>query len=146
MKLYRGYRTKPIFPTPELAKEFVAFTDKKDSTDELKDGPYYFARRAELGKIFGPQYFTDQELIARRFALKDQCFIVAIDVNNEVAQSHYDGEVPFAAYEEINSGIASIFVFTGEELAQNRHEWKLESTEFGPKTVEGNNIPKEIKE
>ena len=88
MKLYRGYKKRPKFASPKLVQEWEELSRLKESCiAETKDiikvinkmGADKFTRWAELSPIVGPQFFTDQEVVAREFA-GGKGFVVAFEV------------------------------------------------------------------
>ena len=135
MKLYRGYKKRPYIYTEKLQKEFLELEEK------LREGPEKeiltatlhrmgidaMDRHFDLRKIGGPQFFTNMESLARDFAGQDG-FVMIIDVPDEVADEHYQGE------EVMHPGAEMVFnsnyVFMGEEIAEHLADWNVDLIEM----------------
>ncbi|MFH0929981.1 MAG: hypothetical protein V1814_01880 [Candidatus Moraniibacteriota bacterium] len=119
MKLYRGYKTQPVFLTEELEKEFRDLQSKFDEDDLPKD---QIKRFKELREIAVGQFFTDNKKIARDFA-EGNGFLVEIDIEDKMAFDHYAGEHSMAPGSKLQ--LSSNFVFYGQELAKNTKAWNI---------------------
>lgn len=146
MKLYRGFKEIPKIFVPKLADEFreleglhqQAIERSKTSLEILQImGKEKFLRWAELAKIAGPQFFTDQEQITREVA-GGKGYVLALEVDSEVAQGHYHGEQVMERGEERRH--ISNFVFTGEELAQLANDQKVELIDIAKELAEKQEI------
>jgi hypothetical protein len=130
MKLYRGYKTTPKMFIPKLAEELEELNRKAEGikTSDLVEfikqmGAEAVARRAELQQIAGKKFFTDDEANARDFA-GENGFVMTLEIPDEIAQKHYEGEQVMSAGDTPRYG--SNFVFTGRELQDHLDEWKFD--------------------
>lgn len=146
MKLYRGFKELPKIFIPKLAQEFrelqvlhrEAVEDSKTPLDIIRImGQEKFLRWAELGKIAGAQFFTDQEQITREVA-GDKGYVLALEVDNEIAQGHYQGEQIMERGGERR--YISNFVFSGEELARLAKDNQVELIDIAKELAEQKEI------
>lgn len=146
MKLYRGYRTRPKVFTLKSDKELnelkVLYRDSgAESAENVIDaikkmGVENFTRFTELRRLAGPQFYTDDESIARGFA-GEKGFVHILEIEDDAAREHYQGSQLMAPAGEPR--IANNFVFRGRELMQHP-EWKRDFIEMEREEAE-----KEIK-
>lgn len=139
MKLYRGYQRPPEFLTPKHAQEYEELKRlkkeiwAKGSGDPFEEmGEERLNRLFELREIAALQFFTDEEKAARDFAGK-KGFVVAVELDDELAQGYYQGEQYMAA----GSRIVSNFAIRGRELAQHLKDGKVEVIDIQKESAEG---------
>ena len=132
MKLYRGFEQRPKGAIPKVVQEYEELIKIRESIasknpriiDFLREmGEERFARLVELGKIVGPQFFTDDKEMAKGFA-GEKGFLFVMDVPDDVVRNHYRGEEQMAARRELRYG--SNFVFSGKELYERKDEWHMD--------------------
>jgi hypothetical protein len=137
MKLYRGYKTQPVFLTEDLEREFQDLQSKFDEDNLPKD---QIKRFKELREIAAEQFFTDNEKIARDFA-KENGFLVEMHIEDKTAFDHYAGEHSMAPDSKLQ--LSSNFVFSGKDLAKNVKEWNVRVISLENEMMEiRNSLPK----
>lgn len=136
MKLYRGYEERPKMLVGKLANEWNELdTAKKAAAEGAKNvvdmvnrmGKERFARWADLAKIAGAQFFTDDAEMARGVA-GGKGFLMVVDIPDEVAHEHYKGDQMMAR--DGKPRFISNFVFSGKELAQIAQDGKADLVEL----------------
>lgn len=151
MKLYRGYQNRPKFLIPTLAREWQELNRMKKEyaaeTTSLADlvtkmGEERLTRWAELAQIASPQFFTDQEVVAREFA-GDKGFVIVLELDDEKAQEYYQGEQQMLRGDKLQ--YVSNFVFSGEELGRHLTDWRFDLLDLREQRLEGINPSKETR-
>src|SRR5258705_2015277 len=114
MRLFRGYKERPVIMTPEHRGELEGLRSVRRSylrrTKDLgqllrKMGEERFNRWYALEQANGPQSFTDNETVANAFA-GTEGFVVSMEIPDALAARHYRG-VQQMSSERRNSWIAS---------------------------------------
>lgn len=141
MKLYRGYKQRPKILNQALAEELKQLNAVAKSGPEGETiveaihrmGGDEFVRHVELRQIAGPQFFTNDEQVARTFA-GPEGFVIEMDVPPEEADVHYQGEQSMRSGED--TAYSSNYVFLGTEIADKLSEWKVDLIELGVENLE----------
>ncbi len=120
MKLYRGFKQRPKFYLSQSETELEILEQRSEILSKTTGLFEYFRafkelpRLNELRRIAQPQYFTDQEQIARDFA-GEKGFVLVIEIDETEALRHHRGQQHMAPNK--HPILADNYLFSAKELA-----------------------------
>jgi len=130
MKLYRGYKDRPIMWISKFEDELASLNKQVEGLNLIqiikKLNAENLTRLIELRRLKGPQFFTDREEVAKDFA-GDKGFIIVLDVPDKEARGHWQDWQDMAPSGKRHYAVDN-YVFRGDELAQHS-EWKTDLIE-----------------